>query len=88
MYIYTFVHLGNFDLRFPDNPSVTIDIPYIPPLDTFLLSMWIKIDTSRGKDATIFELDSGRGTVLKLKRPGLLNDFEFFFNCYNSSISL
>ena len=77
--------LGNFDVRFPDNPHVTIQIPYIPPLDKFVLSMWIRMNTSLGNDATIFELKSERGTVLKLKRDGLGNDLKFFFPFSNST---
>ena len=72
-------------MRFPDNPNVTTQIPYIPPLDKFVLSMWIRINTSLGSDATIFELKSERGTVLKLKRDGLRNDFKFFFPFSNST---
>jgi hypothetical protein len=66
---------------------VTIDVPYIPPLDVFFLSMWIRVNMSRDEDATIFELlDSESRTVLKLKRLG--KNLEFFFNCHDSSLKL
>ena len=66
-----------------------MDILHIPPLDTFTLSMWIRVNTSFGKDATIFELlGANSKTVLKLKRVGLGKDLKFFFNSHNSSVEL
>lgn len=80
-----FFLIGNFDIRFPDIPFLAVNISYIAPLDTFVLSMWIRVNTSRGENATIFELDSERGTVLKLTRVGLGYDFEFMLKTYSNS---